>query len=460
MNPAAILAVHRFGLGPAPGELVRAASDPRGWLVEQLSVQRSPEALKGLPDTGGSLKFLPRVLKNELSKEIEKKPGAKAKAAQQKKIGKSYRGLLQTHVEVESWGRFRAAAESRQPFHERLVRFWSNHFTVSGLKPTVLPLAGAYEREAIRANLSGSFADLLLACTHHPAMLYYLDNDRSVGPNSRMGQRRELGLNENLAREILELHTLGVDGGYTQEDVIAFARTLTGWGVDATAIESGNGGYKFLDAQHEPGPQTVLGRRYPGAGEQQAVNVLRELARHPSTARFIATKLARHFVADAPPASAVERLAKVFRETEGDLPSLHRAVVELPEAWATPGTKFRTPEEFLIGAQRLLSGRGGLTGGEELIAALNNLGQRSFLSPSPAGWPDEMGAWLSGDSLWKRLETISALAARARVDQPLKLAEEAFGDRLAASTRDILKGAESGAQGLALLLAAPEFNRR
>ena len=196
----------------------------------------------------------------------------------------------------------------------RLVMFWSNHFCVSANKGPVRGMAGAYEREAIRPHVLGRFVDMLLAVERHPAMLVYLDNHVSIGPNSRAGLNRGLGLNENLAREILELHTLGVGGGYTQEDVTNLARILTGWTVANLANPVGEPGrFFFAPARHEPGAWTVLGKRYGEAGMAAGEAVLRDLARHPATARHIARKLARHFVSAEPPAALVARLTPASR---------------------------------------------------------------------------------------------------------------------------------------------------
>jgi uncharacterized protein (DUF1800 family) len=324
----------------------------------------------------------------------------------------------------------------------------------------VVPLCGAFEREAIRPHVTGRFADMLLASTSHPAMLIYLDNAQSIGPDSPAGRRRDQGLNENLAREILELHTLGVDGGYTQADVTAFAAALTGWSVDFRELESGAGGYRFFPGRHQPGSRQVLGRKYAQDGAEQAQAVLNDLTRHPSTARHLATKLARHFVADQPPADAVARLQRVYLDSGGDLGAMAAALVDLDAAWSDPGAKFKSAEEYLIGAQRILAPGGGFERPQALFAALGPLGQRPFLAPSPAGWPDEARAWLTADGVWKRLETAVALAHRAQIDRPLELAEQSFDAALSERTRAGIRQAESALQGLALLLSAPEMNRR
>ena len=258
--------------------------------------------------------------------------------------------------------------------------FWSNHFTVSVQKPIISPLVNAFEVESIRPHVTGRFADMLKAVTGHPAMLLYLDNAQSIGPNSRAGQRNSKGLNENLAREIMELHTIGVNGGYTQDDVIAFAKILTGWG-----LAKGDDGVipqaVFHPQVHEPGPKTLLGKTYQEDGANEGMAALDDLARHPSTATFIATKLVRHFVADDPPKEAVARLAEVFRSTDGDLKAVSKALVAMKECWQTPLTKFRTPYEFMVAALRLT----GITPTPiQAINGLNALDYAVFNAPSPA----------------------------------------------------------------------------
>ena len=250
---------------------------------------------------------------------------------------------------AEAMARFSAQLKAGSGFVERLVAFWSNHFAVSvakgqGLRAT----AGAFEREAIRPHVLGKFSDLLIAVESHPAMIFYLDNQRSIGPGSNAGRFDGKGLNENLAREILELHTLGVDGGYAQPDVTALARIITGWSFAEAGSETGEpGAFLFKANWHEPGVHNLLGKNYPQAGRAQGEAALRDLARHPSTARHIATKLARHFVADAPPPDLVDALAKAFRDSDGDLAVVTAALVTHDRAWSAPPTKIRDPNEFV-----------------------------------------------------------------------------------------------------------------
>jgi uncharacterized protein (DUF1800 family) len=296
----ATIAVNRFGLGAKGAELASAESDPRGWLEQQLGVA---PLLTGLP--AGP------VLYTEYARRAAEMAAMKGQAAAMQSNMPGAGQYARDAYAAEVTARSQAAATTDAPLAERLVWFWSNHFTVSSLSvPALVPLAGAFEREAIRPYVLGSFANMLAASTRHPAMLTYLDNGRSVGPNSPAGQKTGRGLNENLGREVLELHTLGVTGGYTQQDVTTFAKALTGWTVDRSRDGSpGGGAFKFEPQTHEPGDKTILGKSYADDGEGQAAAVLRDIAVHPATARHVATKLARHFIADTPPGEAVDRLA-------------------------------------------------------------------------------------------------------------------------------------------------------
>jgi uncharacterized protein (DUF1800 family) len=325
------------------------------------------------------------------------------------------------------------------------------------------------EREAIRPNVLGSFSDLLLAVERHPAMLLYLDNHISIGPNSqaarvvaRRANGREVGLNENLGREILELHTLGVDGGYTQLDVTRFAGMLTGWSIggDAGRLRGGEPGkFYFRDAFHEPGAKSLLGKSYGESGQNQAERALRDLALHPRTAQHLAGKLARHFVADEPPAELIDALAHAYLKSHGDLPTVYRALLDSPQAWAQPLPKFKTPSDYIYSAYRALSLP--VQTDKRGLLPFELLGQRNFQPGSPAGWPDRSVDWDGSSALLKRLEWADALAQRvgSRVNA-VEIADASLGSTLRSATRTSLLRAQDGAQALTLLLASPEFMRR
>jgi uncharacterized protein (DUF1800 family) len=426
----------RFGLGAMPGESDDMRGDPRGWLLSQLDHPVTPAEVAGAGSGSLAVAALIQKLK-------DKKQGAAAGDA--KKIRDAY---IQ-----ETGNRLLAHIHSRQPFIERLTMFWSNHFTVSMQKKAVAGLVNAYEVQAIRPYVTGKFSDMLKASTAHPAMLLYLDQAQSIGPDSRAGFRRGKGLNENLAREIMELHTLGVNGGYSQADVISFARILTGWSLDRGSMT-----FKFQPFMHEPGPKTLLGRTYREDGVNEGIAALDDLARHPATAVFIATKLARHFIADDPPQGAVASLARVFRDTDGDLKEVSRALAGLRECWDKPLAKFRTPYEFMVAALRL-------TGIEpdaaQAVSGLDRLNYRVFNAASPAGYADVASGWVSSDAVMKRIEWSRALSTHADVNvNPVVLANMAFGPVASESTKFVVAGAETGKDGLAFLLSSPEFQRR
>lgn len=421
MDPT-LRALNGFGLGARIGERQRVR-EPRDWLLSQL--EGEPSVLAAPP--GASPEQIAEAVR-----------GMRALAGASQEARRAARQALVTVALAESRAALDARVASERPFVERLSAFWSNHLCVSaGAKVVVAPLAGSYEREAIRPHVLGRFEDLVLASARHPAMLLYLDNAQSVGPGStaaRAGARRGTarGLNENYARELLELHTLGVDGGYDQRDVQALARMLTGWTIEGLAdgqrgrlgalrrggrgrgaplaqpADSGSGArFVFREAFHEPGSKTLLGDTYGEAGETEAARAIRTLCRHPSTARFIASKLVTHFVADTPPPAAVDRLADVFRDTGGDLLAVSRALVALPEAWDGSARKFRSPQDWLVAALRAL---GSDEAGERTVALLRQLRQPLWAPQSPKGFGDAVADWADPDALLNRAELSRTLA--------------------------------------------------
>ena len=362
-------------------------------------------------------------------------------------------------------------------FQERLALFWSNHFTVAGVNPRVRIVCGSFEREAIRPHVAGRFEDMLQAVESHPAMLMYLDNAQSFGPTSQAGRNRKRGLNENLAREILELHTLGVDGGYTQNDVTRFAEVLTGWSLVGAQANGGEPGtFLFRPQMHEPGSRKVLGRDYPHGGIDQGRAVLSDLARHSATARHIATKLVRHFFADSPPPAAVKRVQDAFTASGGQLMPVYEALLSAPEAWEPATSKLRTPYEYVVALYRALKlplvvtpetgssglGAGSVSVGEmgQIMRLLNLTGQPVFSAPSPKGWPEEAAAWAAPDAFKTRLDMAENAARRVAMLRPLDLAQDILGPRLSEETQTAIRRAETSHQGLALMLMSPEFQRR
>jgi uncharacterized protein (DUF1800 family) len=481
----AAIAANRFGLGAKPGDAARIGRDPRGWLLAQLEPQRAAPR-SGRPASAGVLVEtrelrIARQVRQQARANLAQTPGTTAPPPApgiDAQAIREFGAFVRDHYQAQTAARHRRAIETERPFAERLVHFWSNHFAISADKQPLAALVGLYEDEAIRPHVAGNFYDLLLAVERHPAMILYLDNQASMGEASmaanlvRRNRGRELGLNENLAREILELHTLGVDGGYTQHDVTEFAKVITGWSIGGTlgdgvrpALLARFGGdqgrpgeFHFRPAMHEPGTKTILGKQYRERGAEEGEEVLRTLALHEKTAAYLATKLARHFVADDPPAALVDKLAKTYLRNDGDLPSVYRALVAADESWEAPLAKFKTPQDFALSAYRLLDSVPDNL--QPITAFLTQAGQRPYTPGSPAGWPDTAANWNGGDALLKRIEFASA-AGRAvgdRVD-PVARAGEVLGE-LGEHTLAAIRGAESAAQGLALLMAAPEFQRR
>jgi uncharacterized protein (DUF1800 family) len=438
----ALTAATRFGDGPRPGELRIIAGDPRGWAMQQLDAAPAPLRADGLSDSATlTAAFL-------TARRERRDTTDEGRKAENERIRAVYF--------AESGARLGAAVASDKPLLERLTRFWSNHFTVSCVRPPIHSLAGAFEREAIRPHVTGRFADMLLAVAHHPAMLLYLDQAQSFGPDSPAGQRLKRGLNENLAREMLELHTLGVDGGYTQDDVQALARILTGWSI-AGPKQPDPGQFRFYPQLHEPGAQRLLGKTYPEGGEEQGTAALQILAAHPATAKHIATKLARHFISDDPPPDAVARIARVFRDTGGDLKRVTAAVVAEATAW-TPFAKLRTPEELFIASCRAT---GFVPPTPFIVQSLHLLDQQPFFAPQPTGWPDRASDWIGPESVLHRIECGQRFAQRLPdPPEPATLVEAVFADALPDDTAHLLRAAPTRRHALALLIASPEFQRR
>lgn len=491
----AAIAAHRFGLGEASLE-AGVRGDPRGWLSSQIGAADAQHSRRGepLPDAADSLRrFAEFVQQRRKQRAAATQPAMTANDA-----GVSEQQFVEhfrQSVQADTRARLTTAALTTRPFAERLALFWANHFTVSMAKASARGMVGAFEREAIRPHIGGRFEDLLRAAVMHPGMLRYLDNEQSAGPHSpvvrRLAQRargsagmepgqppRITGLNENLAREVLELHTLGAAaaraGIYAQADVTAFAAVLTGWRVPASAYMAGlpqprpgasmaaagaASPTRFEPAWHEPGDKIVLGSRYR-EGSQALGQVLHDLAQHPATARFVATKLARHFVADEPPLPLIERLVQTWQRSDGDLPSVYRTLLDAPEAWSPGAAKLKNPEEWVLSCVRVL-GLGQVAFERVADAGIATLGQRVQAAPSPAGWPDKAEEWLGPDAVWKRVEWVTRLADRVgRQFDARVLAQASLGPLLGPGTARQIERAADAPQALALLLLAPEFQRR
>jgi len=486
---AAAIALTRFGLGARPGEIDGVAADPAGWLERQIDPRGAAQPDGRFPTSSDQVTALQTYLREVRQFMPDDRPapgGPPARADRAPTMAdpaaeaafaaqRDSRQALTEGIGQEFLARTRLATTTDAGFAERWTLFWANHFTTSASKFQAGVFIGPYEREAIRPHVFGRFDVLAQAAESHPAMLLYLDQVQSIGPNSPAGARRQSGLNENLAREILELHTVGSEAGYTQADVTEFARALTGWSVPAPADtggqrrargrraallagEPGEHGFTFRAVVHEPGERTVMGRRYPAGGVDQGRAILRDLARQPQTARRLARRIAGHFVADDPPPGLVDRLEAAWTGSDGDLAVVARALIAAPEAWSPAATKMKTPYEFIVSTHRALGSSPQRIPG--LQQPLVQMGQPPFAPPSPEGWPDTAADWAGPDALVKRLNwarTVGELAARL---DPVVMAESALGSRMGARTRETVARAESRPEAITLFLMSPEFQRR
>ena len=443
------IASHRFGFSENSQQPLEA--DPRAWVLDQFKQPAAFDA-SGLIDSVRAL---------ELTREV-RKAALVGKQSETEKIIKDELGpmtafrneLRQTNLQGLA-RRWQHTIESPTPVTERWSQFWSNHFCVAATNSTMSALVWPHEYEAIRPHAFGRYKNLLRAAILHPAMLRYLDNAQSTGSQSKAGARREKGSNENLARELLELHTLGVHAGYTQQDVTQTAMLLTGWTVSQ---KTGNKS-AFVSAMHQPGTKVILGKTYREGPDALDV-LLTDLARHPACATFMASKLCRHFVTDDPSPVLIHAVAQRFSNSDGDLVETANALFGHDLAWAPDNPpKFKRPEELVISAHRML--KLPVRSVEQHLGAVLVMGQSLGRAPSPQGWPDRTEEWLSPDALLKRVQWADRFgdAYRESAD-PRAVMRLAFAEDLSSSTAHAIESAESGAQALALALASPEFLRR
>ncbi|MCX7306725.1 MAG: DUF1800 family protein [Afipia sp.] len=516
----ALIALNRFGLGARGGaasDFSSAASDPRGFVKAELfrpnvalldlpGLQTTPELAKAFfefqaqqdreraaapkvadamasasPDNKPPQANMespeaakmdaakpdapindakPATQPNAVSGTVMSPDAAKPNAVPAKEPPQPL-NIIQKTFRAEALARLQRANIAESGFVERLVAFWSNHFCISANKAGLERMwCGSFEREAIRPHVLGRFGDMLKAVEQHPAMIFFLDNQQSMGPASRAGINRGKGINENLAREIMELHTLGVGGGYSQEDVTSLARIITGWTFSGRNGRLGPPGhFAFVPNFHEPGAHGLLGKTYSEEGLAQGEAALADIARHPSTAKFIAIKFARHFVADDPSPALVTNLENVFRKTDGDLKAMTLALVDSEEAWRAPMTKLRMPYEFLVASGRLIARMP-----EEplrYLGGLNTLGQPLWTPPGPNGFPDTNAAWAAPENMKLRLDISANIATRVGdAFDPRALLDVVAGEAASTETRQTIERAESKQQAMALLLMSPEFQRR
>jgi len=481
----AAIALSRFGLGARDGSLAAIGSDPRGALRQEITGRAL--AMPAAPDLKSSPELMVDLFAFLKERKLERER-KNEKATPQNAAGRpmSRRQMITGGQNTASVSPGAAAMANRPQlvflaevdarfngtmrdpmigFPERLAMFWANHFAVAVSKgPGVRVTAGAFEREAIRPHLFGRFEDMLLAVETHPAMLAFLDNAQSIGPDSRAGARSKRGLNENLAREIMELHTLGVDGGYSQRDVTSLARIITGWSIERGqkgphGVPLGQPGtFVFNPNAHEPGTQSLLGVSYPDNGVQQGRAALRALASHPSTAKHIAFKLARHFVADSPPPALVARLTDTLTRTRGDLSAVYLALIGSDDAWNPELVKMRSPLEYVVA---LLRASGEKPKPQQIAGTLHALGQPIWNPPGPNGFSDKVDAWASSEGLATRIDVANLIAAATPgSDDPRRFARGILGPLMSEHTDQAMARAANRKQALSLAYLSPEFQRR
>lgn len=449
MIDKATLAAIRFGYGPP-----RAAM---GGPADMLAALAGPDEMAARHPTFGFAEALPVLAQAaDARKMLRQNPDDR----------KTYQAAVRAAAamsESATRARFARALDAPDAFRERLTGFWADHFTTKARNAPERPLPGTLVHDAVRPHLTGRFEDMLIAATLHPAMLSYLDQVASVGPGSPFGQRRNRGLNENLAREVIELHSLGVGAGYGQADVRQMALLLTG--LDATARE----GFLFRPERAEPGAETVLGKTYDGDGVEPIKAVLRDLARHPATAAHIARKLATHFVADTPDPALVAAMTAAYRDSGGALDVVYGTMLNHPAAWEPVLHKARQPLDFLLAALRAL----GMTGDEMrkmargpflrmLLRPMALMGQDWEKPNGPDGWPESQEAWITPQGLGARIAWAMEVPGRlvTPMPDPPGFVQTALGS--AADERLIWAAAraESIREGVGLVLASPAFNRR
>lgn len=438
------VALQRFGLGPKPGALERIGRDPLAALKAELDVPGV-----GLIGDAGLPSY--RVAAKQSQKGFE---------------------TAESVRRIELRARVDKQLKAEIGFVERLVMFWSNHFSMSINKDEVIRgTIGQLERDVIRKHALGRFSAMQRGVMQHPAMIRYLDNQDSIGPKSEGGQWGA-GFNENLARELMELHTLGSGGGYSEADVANMALVLTGWSYVrgweinqdwADVPDDRPGQFFFRQKWHQPGPITIMGKSYPAGGLAQGEQVLLDLARHPATAQHIAFKLVRHFIVDVPTPEMVDPVAAAFLSSDGDLKATALALISLPAAWSEPLRKIRTPYELAIAQFRALGtsyGEKTMWAFTEPLRAMDNL---PWERPAPDGYPDETYAWLDPDGVTIRLDTAMLAVdvfGEKLAEPPLTLARSLYGAALSKDSESALTWLTEKRTGLTVLFMTPEFQRR
>jgi len=466
--------INRLSFGPRAGDIEAVKSiGIEAYLQSQLRASsiQEPQFLTQQLDSLETLRISPAVLVQEYRQGSQngKKPSPEMLLAARQKNRRILEQAIQGHL-------LRSLYSNRQ-LEEVLVDFWYNHFNVFAGKGLDQVLVGNYEAQAIRPHVLGKFRDLLAATAQHPAMLFYLDNWQNTAPNSPGARGRYKGINENYARELMELHTLGVNGGYTQQDVITLAHILTGWGfprprqgmarlvsdvvgkTDSTAVQSG---FYFDASRHDSGDKVFLGKTIKGGGIEEGEQALDILARHQATARHISYKLAQYFVTDHPPSSLVDQLAKGFQETDGDIREVLNTLFHSSE-FLNPNyynAKLKTPYQYVISALRATDTK--IHNFRPVAGILNQMGMPLYGCQTPDGYKNTEEAWLNPDGMLRRISWTTALATgRFAGSKPMEAQqlEKTLGNSLSAKTMQVIDSQPAQLRA-ALMLGSPEFMKR
>ena len=454
--------INRLSFGPRPGDIETVKS--KG-IEAYIQSQLNPDSIaqpQSLTQQLASLETL-RMSPVEIMREYGQNPGKKQSQQPNREMLMAVRQQRRKVLEQAVDGRLLQAIASNRQLEEVMTDFWYNHFNVFSNKGRDRFLVGSYEEQAIRPHVLGKFRSLLEATAKHPAMLFYLDNWQNTAPNSPGVRGRYKGLNENYARELMELHTLGVNGGYTQQDVITLARILTGWGFPGSRQGSADqSGFYFDPNRHDSSDKVFLGQTIKGGGIEEGEKALDILARHPATARHISYQLAQYFVADDPPTSLVDQLAKKFQDTDGDIRAVLNTLFHSSE-FLNPkyyNAKFKTPYQYVVSALRATDTK--VQDVRPVAGVLRQMGMPLYGCQTPDGYKNTEETWLSPDAMLRRLTLTTALASgRFSGASPVDAQQltKTLGNSLSSKTMQVI-ASNSEQMKAALMLGSPEFMRR
>lgn len=433
------IALNRFGLGAKLGQIDAVKGSPKAWLLNQI---KQPEFNfdEKLPSSAD-------IIVRDV--QLQKSKGVKQKKILRDSFFATYNNFTNESIAHQ--------INTNTGFEWRILNFFSNHFSVTNDNSLLAGLAPTLEREAIVPNLFGQFEDLLLSVVQHPAMLHYLDNVQSFGPNSKIGINRDKGLNENLGREILELHTMGVGGGYSQADVVALAKGITGWTL-GNPKQGETAEFIFREQGHEPGSFVLLGEEVTQSGIAQGKAMLSRICSHPSTADYICTKVAKHFIADSPPTALVESLKHTWAKTNGNLASVFSALINHEASWHSNNSKFKPPQDYVISVLRAIPNNLHPTG-NDTRKVMEMFGQGPFMAGSPAGYEDSEQYWNTPAAILNRVDWVYQIVSTfsGNIESLFNSFNMNFQNK---QTYNLVAGADTKQNALLLYFVNPEFMRR